>query len=174
MSRIFLSSPDVGPAERAALLDAFDGGWIAPVGPDLDAFEVEVEQWIGWPGVALSSGTAALHLALLAVGVEPGDDVFVSTFTFAASANAIVYCGASPVFIDSDDDSWNMSPDLLEQALTERAAVGRLPRAVVVVDLYGQCADFDKIVPICREFDVAVIEDAAEALGATSKREPTA
>ena len=172
MSRIFLSSPDVGEAERQALLAAFDGGWIAPVGPDLDAFEREVEDFVGWPAVALSSGTAALHLALLAVGVEPGDEVFVSTFTFAASANAIAYCGARPVFIDSEERSWNMSPELLRSALTDRARDGRLPRAVVVVDLYGQCADYEAIVPICREFGVAVVEDAAEALGATARGRP--
>lgn len=166
MSRMFLSSPDVGSAERAALLGAFDSGWIAPVGPDLDGFERELTQLVGWPSVALASGTAALHLALLAVGVEPGDDVFVSTLTFAASANAIMYCGASPVFIDSEASSWNMSPELLTEALADAAAAGHLPKAVMVVDLYGQCADFDRIMPICREYGVAVIEDAAEAAGA--------
>ena len=172
MSRIFLSSPDVGAAERQALLAAFDSGWIAPVGPDLDELEREIEQMVGWSAVALSSGTAALHLALLSVGVQPGDEVFVSTFTFAASANAIAYCGAHPVFIDSDEQSWNMSPELLQAALIDRAVDGRLPRAVVVVDLYGQCADYDKILPICRKFGVAVVEDAAEAFGATYDGRP--
>jgi dTDP-4-amino-4,6-dideoxygalactose transaminase len=168
MARIHLSSPDVGPLEREYLLRAFDEGWIAPVGPDLDAFEAEISALTGWPGaVALSSGTAALHLALLEMGVQPGDDVFVSTFTFAATANAVAYCGANPVFIDSDDATWNMSPDLLEQALSGAAASGRLPAAVVVVDLYGQCADYDRIVPLCRRYGVPLVEDAAEALGAT-------
>ncbi|TVR22117.1 MAG: aminotransferase class I/II-fold pyridoxal phosphate-dependent enzyme [Ilumatobacter sp.] len=173
MARIFLSPPDVGPLEREYLLRAFDEGWIAPVGPDLDAFEAEISALTGWPGaVALASGTAALHLALLEVGVQPGDDVFVSTFTFAATANAVAYCGANPVFIDSDDATWNMSPELLEQALTDAAAAGRLPAAVVVVDLYGQCADYDRIVPLCQRFGVPLVEDAAEALGATYRGRP--
>lgn len=172
MSRIYLSAPDVGEVERDALMRAFDGGWIAPVGPDLDEFEGAVTDMIGWHAVALSSGTAALHLALLAVGVEAGDDVFVSTFTFAASANAIAYCGASPVFIDSDDASWNMSPALLERALDDAARRGRTPSAVVVVDLYGQCADYDRIVASCRRHGVPVVEDAAEALGAAYKGGP--
>src|SRR4051812_18811109 len=114
VSRIYLSPPDVGPLEREYLLRAFDEGWIAPVGPDLDAFEHDFVKLTGWPGaVALSSGTAALHLALLHHGVGPGDDVFVSTFTFAATANAVAYCGARPVFIDSDEATWTMSPALV-------------------------------------------------------------
>ncbi len=172
MSRIYLSPPDVGVDERDALLAAFDGGWIAPVGPDLDRFEAGLSSMTGRHAVALVSGTAALHLALLAVGVQPGDDVFVSSFTFAASANAITYCGARPVFVDSDTESWNMSPALLRSALEQAATDGRLPRAVVVVDLYGQCADYEQLVPICREFGVAVVEDAAEALGATAFGRP--
>lgn len=173
MARIYLSPPDVGPAEREALLRAFDEGWIAPVGPDLDAFEQAVRDLTGWPGaVALASGTAALHLALLEAGVKPGDDVLVSTFTFAATANAVVYCGANPVFIDSDEATWNMNPDLLEQALTDAEAAGHLPAAVVVVDLYGQCADYERIVPLCERFGVPLIEDAAEALGSTWRGQP--
>jgi Predicted pyridoxal phosphate-dependent enzyme apparently involved in regulation of cell wall biogenesis len=171
--RVYLSPPDVGPLEREYLLRAFDGGWIAPVGPDLDAFESALAELTGWPGVvALSSGTAALHLALLTVGVEPGDDVFVSTFTFAATANAVVYCGANPVFIDSEASTWNMSPDLLAEALADAARRGKVPKAVVVVDLYGQCADYDRIVPICREYGVPVVEDAAEAVGSTYRGRP--
>ena len=169
MTRIFLSSPDVGDAEREALLAAFDSGWIAPVGPDLDAFESAVSAIVGWPAVALTNGTAALHLALLAVGVQPGDDVFVSSFTFAATANAVAYTGARPVFIDSDHTSWNMSPALLAEALEQAAAAGRLPAAVVVVDLYGQCADYDALAPTCQRYGVPLVEDAAEALGATYK-----
>ena len=172
MSRIFLSSPDVGDAERTALLQAFDSGWIAPVGPDLEAFEAAVGARTGRHAVALSSGTAALHLALLAVGVQPGDDVVVSTFTFAASANAVAYCGANPVFVDSDSTSWNMSPELLEAALAEAAASNRLPAAVIAVDLYGQCADYDRIAETCRRFEVPLVEDAAEALGATYRDRP--
>ena len=168
MTRIFLSPPDVGPLEREHLLRALDEGWVAPVGPDLTAFEDEVATLTGWPGaVALASGTAALHLALLASNVLPGDDVFVSTFTFAASVNAIRYCGASPVFIDSEWSSWNMSPVLLESALRAAERINRLPKAVVVVDLYGQCADYTPIMALCRERGITVIEDSAEAIGAT-------
>ena len=173
MARIYLSPPDVGPLEREYLLRAFDSGWIAPVGPDLDAFEREIAELTGWPGaVALSSGTAALHLALLVSGVAPGDDVMVSTFTFAATANAVIYCGANPIFIDSEPATWNMSPQLLADALADARRRNRLPKAVVVVDLYGQCADYDEIVPMCHELGVTVIEDAAEALGATYKGRP--
>jgi dTDP-4-amino-4,6-dideoxygalactose transaminase len=173
MARVYLSPPDVGEVEREALLRAFDSGWIAPVGPELDGFEHDIAQLTGWPGaVALSSGTAALHLALLVSGVQPGDDVFVSTFTFAATANAVVYCGADPVFVDSERTSWNMSPELLAAALDDARRRNRLPAAVVVVDLYGQCADYDAIVPTCRELGVPIVEDAAEALGATHGERP--
>jgi dTDP-4-amino-4,6-dideoxygalactose transaminase len=173
MPRIYLSPPDVGPLEREYLLRAFDSGWIAPVGPDLDAFEREIAELTGWPGaVALSSGTAALHLALLVSGVRPGDDVMVSTFTFVATANAVVYGGANPIFIDSELATWNMSPQLLAEALTAARRRNRLPAAVIVVDLYGQCADYDEIVPMCHELGITVVEDAAEALGATYKRRP--
>lgn len=172
-SRIFLSPPDVGSLEREYLLRAFDGGWIAPVGPDLDEFERTLSEFTGSPGVAaVSSGTAALHLALLSVGVEPGDSVFVSTFTFAATANAVMYCGATPTFIDSEPVSWNMDPDLLAGALADAAKRGVLPKAVLVVDLYGQPADYERIVPICREYGVPVVEDAAEAVGSTYRGRP--
>jgi dTDP-4-amino-4,6-dideoxygalactose transaminase len=171
--RIFLSSPDVGDAERTALVGAFDSGWVAPVGPDLDGFEADLAALTGWPGaVALSSGTGALHLALLVAGVEPGDEVLVSTFTFAATANAVAYAGALPTFVDSDAASWNMSPQLLSDELAARAAAGRLPAAVVVVDLYGQCADYDEIMPLCAWHGVPVIEDAAEAMGASYRGRP--
>lgn len=170
MSRIYLSPPDVGPLERSYLLDAFDGGWIAPVGPDLDAFENQIARLSGWPGaVALASGTAAIHLALLVLGVKPDDEVAVSTFTFAATANPVLYCGARPAFIDSEPATWNMSPQLLADYLGEARRRNRLPAAVIVVDLYGQCADYDEIVPQCRELGILVIEDAAEAVGSTYK-----
>lgn len=168
MNRVSLSSPHLGPAERALLLDAFDSNWVAPLGPHVEAFEREFAQLVGMPhAAALSSGTAALHLALQLVGVGPGDEVLVSSFTFAASANPVVYCGAKPVFIDSESRSWNMDPALLSSELTERAKSNRLPKAVVVVDLYGQCADWEPIMATCRNFGVSVIEDAAEALGAS-------
>jgi dTDP-4-amino-4,6-dideoxygalactose transaminase len=173
MDRIYMSSPDVGPLEREALLRAFDSGWIAPVGPELDAFESEISALTGWGGtVALTSGTAALHLALKVHGVGPGDDVFVSTFTFAATPNAVIYCGATPVFVDSEASTWNMSPQLLSDQLKIAKRQNRLPKAVVLVDLYGQCADYDEIVPQCRELGIPVIEDAAEAIGSLYKGRP--
>jgi dTDP-4-amino-4,6-dideoxygalactose transaminase len=166
--RILLSSPDVGPLEREALLRAFDSGWVAPVGPELDAFEADLAAFTGWPGtVAMSSGTGALHLALLAHGVGPGDEVLVSSFTFAATANAVTYTGATPKFVDSETVSWNLDPQLLADELAAADAAGRLPAAVVAVDLYGQCADYDAIVPLCAQYGVPLVEDAAEALGST-------
>ncbi len=163
----------MGAAERDLLLDAFDSNWIAPLGPHVDAFEKELAEWVGMPhAAALSSGTAALHLALRLLGVSAGDDVIVSTLTFVASANAVNYLGARPVFIDSDSSTWNMDPGLLVEELDARAATGQLPKAVVVVDLYGQCADYDPILAACNRFDVPVIEDAAESLGATYKGAP--
>jgi len=173
MPRIFLSPPHMGPAERSLLLDAFDSNWVAPLGPHVDAFEREFAAKVGAPhAAALSSGTAALHLALLMLGVKPGDEVFTSTLTFAATANAITYVGARPVLIDCDRATWNMNPALLAEALDDAAKRGALPAAVVVVDLYGQCADFDPIVAACARHDVPLIEDAAEALGAFYKGRP--
>ncbi len=173
MSRIYLSPPDVGEAERLALDAAIRSGWVAPVGPDLDAFEAEVAAASGRVhGVGLASGTAALHLALKEVGVAPGDDVVVSTFTFAATANAVTYCGATPVLVDSEASTWNLSPDLLAEELDERARSDRRPAAVVVVDLYGQCADYDRLLPMCAEHGIPVIEDAAESLGASCGGRP--
>jgi dTDP-4-amino-4,6-dideoxygalactose transaminase len=168
MQRIYLSPPHMGPAERAFLLDAFDSNWIAPLGPHVDAFEREFAAKIGVSHAsALSSGTAALHLALLLVGVKPGDEVVTSTLTFAATANAITYVGGRPVFIDCDRETWNMSPVALADELESCARRGRLPGAVVVVDLYGQCADLAPIAEACARFGVPLVEDAAEALGAS-------
>lgn len=173
MTRIWLSSPDVGVAEREALLAAFDSGWVAPAGPDLDAFESAVVEFTGWPGaVAVSSGTSALHLALLACGVGPGDLVFVSSFTFVASVNAITYCGAEPILIDSTLDSWNMSPAVLDMAVQWCVENGKTPKAVLMVDMYGQCADADAIRDVCWKHNMALIEDAAEAVGSTYKGRP--
>jgi dTDP-4-amino-4,6-dideoxygalactose transaminase len=168
MSRIYLSPPDVGAAERQLLLDAFDSRWIAPLGPHVDAFEREFAAAVGVPhAVALSSGTAALHLALVILGVGRGDEVITSTMTFAATANAIAYVGAAPVFLDVARDTWTLDPDLLEEELAARARTGRQAAAVITVDLYGQCADYARILEVCRRHGVPVIEDAAEALGAT-------
>lgn len=173
MSRIYLSPPHVSDEERRLLLEAFDSNWIAPLGPHVDAFEQEFGDVAGVPyAAALSSGTAALHLGLLLLGVGPGDEVVTSTLTFAATANAIVYRGARPVFIDSSADTWNIDPELLRGELKACAARGKLPKAVLVVDLYGQCADYEPILSICDEYGVPVIEDAAEALGSSYRGRP--
>lgn len=166
MTRIHLSAPDVREPERAHLLSALESGWLAPAGPHLERFEQEIAAVCGVRhAVGLSSGTAALHLALHGLGVAAGDEVLVSTFTFVASANAVAYTGATPVFVDSDNDSWNMDPDLLADELRRRASLGRLPAAVVCVDLYGQPADYRRIEPVCRDHGVPLIEDAAESIG---------
>ena len=174
-ARIYLSPPDVGEAERKLLLEAFDSNWVAPVGPDLDAFEAQVAELVGVRhAVALASGTAALHLALVAAGVRRGDTVLVPSFTFAATANAVMYLGARPVFVDSTAESWNLDPGLVADELRVRAARGRLPRAVIAVDMYGQCADYEPLLAACDRYGVALIEDAAEALGASYRGRPAA
>ncbi len=171
--KILLSPPEVGAEERELLLAAFDSGWVAPAGPDIDAFERELATLTGTPAVAaLSSGTAALHLALAAVGVSTGDDVLVSSLTFGASAFAVTYLGARPVFVDSEPDTWHIDPDLLATELELRARSGRLPAAVIGVDLYGGMADWPRLESICAEFEVPLIEDAAEALGASWNGSP--
>jgi dTDP-4-amino-4,6-dideoxygalactose transaminase len=168
VTRVFLSPPEVGDEERRMLLEAFDSNWIAPTGPDIDAFEREMAERTGVAhAVALSSGTAALHLALLLAGVERGDEVLVPSLTFIASAAAVTYLGAHPVFIDCSADSWNLDPVLVHEVLTERAASGRLPSAVITVDLYGETADYVELEALCQRFDVPLIDDSAEALGAT-------
>jgi len=170
---IYLSPPDVGPDDRAALLAAFDSGWIAPVGPDLDAFESEVAGVAGVAhAAATSSGSAALHLALLLSGVGAGHEVVVPSLTFVATANAVGQVGARPLFVDSDPHTWQIDPVLVADLLDQRAEQGRLPAALVTVDLYGQCADADPIAEACARHSVAVIEDAAEALGATYRGRP--
>jgi pyridoxal phosphate-dependent aminotransferase EpsN len=171
--RIYLSPPHMSQHERGLLLEAFDSNWIAPLGPHVDAFEREFAERIGAPeAVALSCGTAALHLSLLLLGVGPGDKVLTSTLTFAATANAITYVGAEPIFIDSDRPTWNMDPELLAEELEACARRGRLPKAVIVVDLYGQCANYEPILKACAFYEVPVIEDAAEALGAAYRGRP--
>ena len=171
---ILLSPPHLGEAELEYVKEAFATNWIAPVGPHIDAFETEFCQAVGSPhAVAVSSGTAALHLALRLLGVGPGDEVLCSTLTFVATANPIVYQGATPIFIDSDRTSWNMDPNLLEAALVQRARRGRLPKAVIVVHLYGQSADLDAIGELCDRYGVPLIEDAAESLGATYRGRAT-
>ena len=168
--RIYLSSPHMGEFEQAHVAEAFATNWIAPLGPHVDAFEQEFCHAVGAShAAAVSSGTAALHLALRLLGVGGGDEVLVSTFTFVASVNPICYLGGVPVFVDSERESWNMDPALLEEALSVRARTRRLPKAVVVVHLYGQSADLDPILDVCRRYGVPLVEDAAEALGATYK-----
>jgi dTDP-4-amino-4,6-dideoxygalactose transaminase len=174
MDRIYLSPPHMGHEEREFLLEAFDSNWIAPLGPHVQAFEREFMMKLDTRhAVALSSGTAALHLALKVLGIGPGDDVAISTFTFIATANAACYLSASPVFVDSNRQTWNMDPNKLSDELNRRARNGlKLPRAIIVVHLYGQCADMDPILEVCARYDIPVIEDAAEALGATYKGKP--
>ena len=168
--RIYLSPPHMSGEELELVKEAFASNWIAPLGPHVDGFENELAHFTGVAhAAALSSGTAAIHLALRLLGMQPGDEVLCSSFTFSASANPIAYEGGHPVFIDSEPASWNMDPALLAEELAACAARGRLPRAVIVVDLYGQCADYDPIVEACARYDVPVIQDSAEALGATYK-----
>jgi len=165
--QILLSTPHMGEAERDFVDEAFRTNWIAPLGPNVDAFESELAEMVGTKhAVALSSGTAAIHLALLLLDIGPGDVVFCSSLTFAASVNPIIYQGGEPVLIDSEPESWNMSPGALERALETARKKGRLPKAVIVVNLYGQSADMDPIGAICERYDVPIVEDAAESLGA--------
>ncbi|MDP3760315.1 MAG: aminotransferase class I/II-fold pyridoxal phosphate-dependent enzyme [Ramlibacter sp.] len=168
--RIWLSSPHLGEEETAFVEDAFRTNWIAPLGPHVDGFERELAAYAGiGHAAAVSSGTAAIHLALLLLGVKPGDTVFCSSLTFVGSCNPILYCGAQPVFVDSEPETWNMSPAALERALEWAQREGRLPRCVIIVNLYGQSADMDALLPLCERYGVAVLEDAAESLGAQYK-----
>ncbi|MBS0358709.1 MAG: aminotransferase class I/II-fold pyridoxal phosphate-dependent enzyme [Proteobacteria bacterium] len=167
---ILLSTPHIGDFEQQYVAEAFATNWIAPLGPNVDAFEREIAEYLNVPtAAALSSGTAAIHLALVLLNVGPNDRVFCSSFTFVASANPILYQGATPVFIDSEPTSWNMSPKALERALKEADAEGQLPKAVIVVNLYGQSADMDPLKALCDSYGVPIVEDAAESLGATYK-----
>lgn len=166
--RIWMSSPHLGDEETAFVEDAFRTNWIAPLGPHVDGFERELAAYAGiGHAAALSSGTAAIHLGLLLLGVKPGDTVFCSSLTFVGSCNPILYCNARPVFIDSEPGSWNMSPQALERAFAWAKKENRLPRCVILVNLYGQSADMDALLPICERYGVPVLEDAAESLGAT-------
>ena len=168
--RIYLASPHMGDEELKFVKEAFETNWIAPMGPNVYCFEKEVADYVGVNSAsALSSGTAAIHLALKSLNVEKGDIVFCSTLTFSASCNPIIYQGATPVFIDSEYESYNMCPKALEKAFIEAQKENKMPKAVVVVNLYGQSADLDKIKEICDRYNVGIIEDAAESLGATYK-----
>jgi pyridoxal phosphate-dependent aminotransferase EpsN len=162
----------MGGSEQAYVREAFATNWLSTVGPNIAAFEKAFAERVGLPAIALASGTAGLHLALRLAGVGCGDEVFCPTLTFVAAANAIVYQSGVPVFVDSDRATWNLDPDVLSCALRERAAVNRLPKALVVVHLYGQSADMDPILHACAEYGIAVIEDAAEAVGTLYKGKP--
>lgn len=167
---IFLSSPHLSGNERKYIDEALRTNWIAPLGPNVDAFEKEIACYIGAnEAVAVSSGTAAIHLALSLLNVKRGDKVICSSLTFVASANPIIYLGAEPIFIDSEPDSWNMSPSALENALIDASYQDKLPKAVIVVNLYGQSAKMDEILSICDQYGVPIVEDAAESLGSTYK-----
>ena len=172
MKRVLLSVPHLGENEERYVREAFASNWLSTVGPNIDAFEDEFSRRIGLPSVALASGTAAMHLGLRLLGVGSGDEVFCPTLTFVATANPIVYQGATPVFLDSDRATWNLDPNVLEHALTARARAGRLPRAVIVVHLFGQSADMGPLLEICDRFGVPILEDAAEALGTLYKGRP--
>ena len=168
--RIYLSPPDLTGNEIQYVMQAFKTNWIAPLGPNVDRFEQMVASKIGVSSsLALSSGTAAMHLAIKYLGVSQGDTVFCSSLTFAGSCNPVCYEGGELVFIDSEPDSWNMSPIALEQALSNAKKESRLPKAVIIVNLYGQSADMDRLLPVCEAYNVPVIEDAAESMGAYYK-----
>ena len=169
-SRIYLSSPHMCGKEQEYIQEAFDTNWIAPLGANVTGFEEDVCNYTGAKGAtALSSGTAAIHLGLKCLGVSKGDIVFCQSLTFSASCNPIVYEGATPVFIDSDYKTWNMDPLALKKAFEDAKENGKMPKAVIVVNLYGQSADYDAILEICNEYNVPVLEDAAESLGAKYK-----
>lgn len=170
--RIYLSPPHMSGREMFYIQEAFDQNWVAPLGPNVDGFEEDIASYTGVAHVAaLSSGTAAIHLALIILGVGTGDEVITSTFTFSATVNPIIYQGAIPVFVDSEKDTWNMDPDLLEKAIKERIRKGKRPRAIIVVHLYGMPAKMEKITEIADRYEIPIIEDAAEALGSRYKEQ---
>ncbi len=167
-NRIYLCLAHMGGSEMKYIQEAFDTNWVVPLGPNVNAFETDLEVFVGQNKkvVALTTGTAAVHLALLACGVQPGDEVIVQSFTFCASSHPITYLGATPVFVDSEPDTWNMDPELLKQAIVDRIAkTGRKPKAIVPVYLYGMPAKINEIMAVAREFDIPVVEDAAEGFG---------
>ncbi|MBU1011121.1 MAG: aminotransferase class I/II-fold pyridoxal phosphate-dependent enzyme [Bacteroidetes bacterium] len=164
--KIWLSSPHMGMMEQVFVKEAFDTNWIAPLGPHVNGFEADLQAFTGAShAAALSSGTAALHLALILLGVKAGDEVICQSFTFSASANPIVYQGATPVFVDSEKDTWNMRPEYLDAAIADRIAKGRKPKAIIAVHLYGMPAKMEAIAAVAAKYDIPLIEDAAEALG---------
>jgi dTDP-4-amino-4,6-dideoxygalactose transaminase len=166
MNKIWLSSPHLGGNELKYINEAFESNWVAPLGPNVNGFENELARYLGIKHcAALVSGTAAIHLALINLGVQTGDEVICQSFTFSATANPIVYQGATPVFVDSEPESWNMDPELLEEAIRDRVNKGKKPKAIIVVHLYGMPARMDEIIKIAQKYEIPVVEDAAEALG---------
>lgn len=172
--KIYLSSPHMGGSEQRYIQEAFDSNWIAPLGPNVIGFEKSLESYLGHNTyvAALSSGTAALHLALILLGVERGDEVICQSMTFSASANPIMYQGATPVFVDSEQETWNMSPEYLESALKDRISRGKKPKAIIAVHLYGMPFKVEELKTIAKKYDVPIIEDSAEALGSMYKNQP--
>jgi dTDP-4-amino-4,6-dideoxygalactose transaminase len=172
--RIYLSSPHMGGSELRYVNDAFDTNWIAPLGPNVEGFERSLEDYLGNGNyvAALSSGTAALHLALILLGVDKGDEVICQSLTFSASANPIVYLGATPVFVDSETDTWNMDPEYLEEAIIARIGKGKKPKAIIAVHLYGMPFMVEEIISIAKKYDIPLVEDSAEALGSKYKNKP--
>ena len=171
LNKIWLSPPHMGNNEESYVKQAFDTNWIAPLGPNVQAFEKTIEEFVGNDvhAACLSSGTAAIHLALELLGVGRGDEVLCQSFTFSASANPITYLGATPVFIDSEEDTWNISPELLEIAIKDRLKAGKKPKAIVAVHLYGMPYKVQEISEISRKYAIPVVEDSAEALGSSYK-----
>ncbi|MDR2205308.1 MAG: aminotransferase class I/II-fold pyridoxal phosphate-dependent enzyme [Flavobacteriaceae bacterium] len=170
-TKIWLSSPHIGGNELKYIHEAFDENWVAPLGPNVNGFENDLEKFLNSDTkvAALSSGTAALHLALIILGIGNGDEVLCQSFTFSASANPIIYAGAKPVFVDSESETWNICPKYLEIAINDRISKGKKPKAIIVVHLYGMPAKMDEIMEISRKYEIPLIEDAAEALGSTYK-----
>ena len=169
--RIWLSSPHMGGTEILYVKNAFDTNWVAPLGPNVDQFELELENYLGekCKVTALNSGTSALHMSLILLGIKKGDEFLCQTLTFAATVNPIIYQGATPIFIDSEMDTWNISPDILEKAIKDRIKKGNLPKAIIIVHLYGMPAQMDKLMQISKKYKIPLIEDAAEALGSKYK-----
>lgn len=168
--KIYLSSPHMGGGEQKFVKEAFDTNWISPLGPNVNGFEADLVSYTGIKAAAaLSAGTAALHLAMILLGVKPGDEVIASSFTFSATVNPITYLGALPILIDSEDETWNMSPELLEEAIKDRIKKGKKPKAIIVVHLYGMPAKMEAIMEIANKYEIPLIEDAAEALGSNYK-----
>lgn len=169
--KIYLSSPHMGGKEQSFVNEAFETNWVAPLGPNVEGFEKDLESYLGNEShvAALSSGTAALHLALILLGVEKGDEVICQSFTFSASANPIVYLGATPIFVDSEAETWNICPNHLEEAIKDRIAKGKKPKAIIAVHLYGMPYKVDEIKRVSEKYEIPIVEDSAEALGSSYK-----